>query len=163
MGTTAAGDIKIKITHRYPFPKNEEENLSTKDKTGARSIEDDGIMMSQIFMGSDGMYGEAGTRRGKSLLSISPQMPASKTISLSPPMINESPLFNDFQYVGETMGVENGTIFLPIENGSELYRTRTPGLTDFSIKSSTPIRGVDSWDNVGKLFNEQKGTVHSQA
>ena len=76
-------------------------------------------MMSQIFMGSDGMYGEAGTRRGKSLLSISPQMPASKTISLSPPMINESPLFNDFQYVGETMGVENGTIFLPIEKHPE--------------------------------------------
>lgn len=142
--------------------KKRRRNTSTKDKTGARSIEDDGAMMSQIFMASDGLYGEAGTKRGKSLLSISPQMPASKTISLSPPMINESPLFNDFQYVGETMGVENGTIFLPIENGSELYRTPTPGLTDFSIKSSTPIRGVDSWDNVGKLFNDQKMIAHSQ-
>ena len=162
-GNNSSRRHKNKNSTPLSVSKKRKRNVSTKDKTGARSIEDDGIMMSQIFMGSDGMYGEAGARRGKSLLSISPQMPASKTISLSPPMINESPLFNDFQYVGETMGVENGTIFLPIENGSELYRTPTPGLTDFSIKSSTPIRGVDSWDNVGKLFNEQKGTVHSQA
>ena len=87
-------------------------------------------------------------------------MPASKTISLSP-MINESPLFNDFQYVGDN-GCREWHHFLPIENGSELYRTPTPGLTDFSMKSSTPIRGVDSWDNVGKLFNDQKMIAHSQ-
>ena len=61
------------------------------------------------------------------------------------------------QSVGETMGVE-GTLFLPIENSDaeQVYRTPTPGLTDFTIKSSTPIRGVDSWDNVGKLFDKKR-------
>ena len=96
-------------------------------------------------------------KRNKLSPSISPQMPIAKTISLSPPMINESlSLFSDYQTVEETMDVDNGTVFLPIENGGEVYRTPTPGLTDFSIKSSTPIRGVDSWDNVGILFNDQK-------
>jgi hypothetical protein len=96
-------------------------------------------------------------KRNKLSPSISPQMPIAKTISLSPPMISESlSLFPDYQTVGETMGVDSGTVFLPIENGGEVYRTPTPGLTDFSIKSSTPIRGVDSWDNVGILFNDQK-------
>ena len=39
------------------------------------------------------------------------------------------------QSVGETMGVEGtGTLFLPIENSDaeQVYRTPTPGLTDFT-------------------------------
>ena len=51
-----------------------------------------------------------------------------------------------------------GLLKVLVENSDaeQVYRTPTPGLTDFTIKSSTPIRGVDSWDNVGKLFDKKR-------
>ena len=121
--------------------------------------------LNYLMMGNNGGGNNVDvfTLRNKLSPSISPQMPITKTISLSPPMMHgQAPSFYSgyrHQSVGETMGVEGtGTLFLPIENSDaeQVYRTPTPGLTDFTIKSSTPIRGVDSWDNVGKLFDKKR-------